>query len=475
MDYKQYQEEVGADIAEVLADAECQPILFVGSGFSKRYAGGPNWEELLTQLAKKCPAIDKDFAYYKQANNGDLKKIGSVFSDLYREWAWGKGKASFPAEYYTSDAPSDIFIKHAIGKLLKGLGPDAEGSYGSPELDAEIEAFKNISAHAIITTNYDQVMESLFPEYEPIVGQQIMRKGYLSIGEIFKIHGCQTVPQSLVVNESDYRRFDEDHKYLSAKLLTYFIEHPLLFIGYRADDPNIKTILYDVDRMVRAEFQLIRNIYILEWDTDINDGSYPARDKVISVAPDVNIRIKSISAKSFEWVFKAFGQAGDLEKVNMKLLRSLMARSVELIRSDIPKKHVEINFEQLEHAVESGASFAKLFGVTSLTDPSKVNIDYKYAITGVAQQLGYGTWHKVRDIIKVIKDVKGFDVTATDNKYHIAFKPGHKSPQLAHRYTDAAVDLFRKVVNGDPYDVDTGTVQVDKGVAGATGQVRKSP
>lgn len=71
MDYKQYQEEVSADIAKVLGDAECQPILFVGSGFSKRYAKGPSWEELLTILAKKCPQIDKDFAYYKQAYNGD--------------------------------------------------------------------------------------------------------------------------------------------------------------------------------------------------------------------------------------------------------------------------------------------------------------------------------------------------------------------------------------------------------------------
>ncbi|WP_229420523.1 SIR2 family protein [Pseudoduganella albidiflava] len=117
------------------------------------------------------------------------------------------------------------------------------------------------------------------------------------------------------MNQPDYDRFEEDHKYLSAKLLTYFIEHPLLFIGYRAEDPNIKAILYDVDRMVRAEFQFVPNIYILEWNDKIDEKSYPARDKVISVAQDVNIRIKSISASSFEWVFKAFGQAGNLERL----------------------------------------------------------------------------------------------------------------------------------------------------------------
>lgn len=460
MDYKQYQNEVTSDIAEVLTNAGCQPILFVGSGFTKRYAGGPNWEELLTKLAAECPLIDKDFAYYKQTY-GNLRKVGSVFTDIYREWAWTKGKEDFPSEYFTADAPSDIFIKHKISELLKELGPDAKGSYGSPELDEEIEAFRNISAHAIITTNYDEVIEPLFSGYERIIGQQILRHGYLSIGEIFKIHGCRSEPASIVVNEADYKRFDEDHKYLSAKLLTYFIEHPLLFIGYRAEDPNIKTILYDVDRMVRADFQLVPNIYILEWNDKLDERSYPARDKVISIAPDVNIRIKSISASSFEWVFKAFGQAGNLEKINTKLLRALMARSVELIRSDIPKRHVEIDFQQLEHAVESGETFAKLFGVTSIANPSQVNLEYKYGLTGVGQQLGFKTWHKAADLITVLKDQTGFDMKATDNKYHIALKLGHKSEQLFHKYTDAAVDLLRKVLNGEEYQIDTGTVDAD--------------
>lgn len=183
------------------------------------------------------------------------------------------------------------------------------------------------------------------------------------------------------------------------------------------------------------------------------------------MAPDVNIRIKSISASSFEWVFKAFGQAGNLEKINTKLLRALMARSVELIRSDIPKKHVEIDFKQLEHAVESGETFAKLFGVTSIANPSQVNLEYKYALTGVAQELGYNTWHKADDVITILRNKTGFDMKASDNKYHIALKMGHKSSGLSHRYTDAAVDLLRKVLQGDEYNLDTGTIHTNETAA----------
>lgn len=463
MDYTQYQQEVTADIASVLASASCQPILFIGSGFTKRYAGGPNWEELLRKLAAACPLIDRDFAYYKQAHEGDLKRIGSLFSDLYREWAWTKGKSKFPAEYFTEKYTSDVFIKHTIATLLKDLGPmGGKASYGSPELDAEIAALKAISAHAIVTTNYDELIEPLFPEYERLIGQQILRKPYLAIGEIFKIHGCISDPMSIVINEADYQRFQEDHKYLSAKLLTYFVEHPLLFVGYRAEDPNIKAILYDVDRMVRANFQLVPNIYVLEWDPSIAEASYPARDKVLSVAPDTNIRIKSITASSFEWVFRAFGQAGNLEKINMKLLRALMARSVELVRCNIPKKHIDIDFKTLDHAVSTGENFAKLFGVTSIADPSQVNLNYRYTLSQVAEELGFTYWSKAHDLIQVLKDQSGFDMKSSDNKYHITMRVGKAEKSVTNKYSEPAVDLLRAVLNGEKYELDTGPIKEGK-------------
>jgi hypothetical protein len=48
-------------------------------------------------------------------------------------------------------------------------------------------------------------------------------------------------------------------------------------------------------------------------------------------------------------------------------------------------------------------------------------------------------------------------------------KLGHKSPQLTHRYTEAAVDLFKKVKAGEKYELDTSVVNVDKvAIASAT-------
>jgi hypothetical protein len=456
-DYKQYQQEVAADVATVLRDAGCQPILFIGSGFSKRYAIAPNWEELLRKLADICPLIDKDYAYYKQTY-GDLMKIGSVFADAYLEWAWDKGQSKFPAEYFSETFPPDIFLKHTVAELLKDMGP-SKGSYGSAELDAEIAALKAMSPHAIVTTNFDELIEPLFPEYERVIGQTILRQPYLSIGEIFKIHGCVSQPSSLVLTKEDYVVFNTDKKYLSAKLLTYFAEHPLVFVGYSATDPNIKSVLYDVDRMIRANFQLIPNIYILEWSTDLTEASYPAHDRVLSVGEDREIRIKSISASSFEWVFKAFSTGSSLEKVNMKLLRALMARTVDLVRKDVPTKRIEVDFQTLEHKMGSGESVATLLGITSLDHASKVNATFPYTLTHVAEQLGFGYWSYANQLIDLVKQQTGFDIKGSDNTYHITMRTGKKS--WTNKYSQAIVDLLSKVAKGDDYKL-AGDCQVAK-------------
>lgn len=285
-DYAQYQEEIKADIAETLQGSQCQPILFIGSGFSLRYASGPNWDALLTQLAQACPTIDKDFAYYKQKYDGDLTRVGSHFANEYFEWAWCKdGKKQFPAELFGSTIPRDAYIKHKAAELLKHLTTDGVDK----TLKAELEALKRLGPHAVITTNYDALLEPLFPQYEVVVGQSVFRQSSLVVGEIFKIHGSVTEPGSMVLTKEDYDVFNRDKKYLSAKLLTYFAEHPLLFIGYSATDQNIKNILYDMSRMFTPTSALMPNIYILQWDKTITATSMPTKEYVLEVGDDINL------------------------------------------------------------------------------------------------------------------------------------------------------------------------------------------
>lgn len=50
------------------------------------------------------------------------------------------------------------------------------------------------------------------------------------VAEVYKIHGSVLNPQSIVINENDYKEFKEHKEYLAAKLLTIFMEYPIVIL-----------------------------------------------------------------------------------------------------------------------------------------------------------------------------------------------------------------------------------------------------
>lgn len=158
-DYKQYIEDVTDDIKTCIETLECQPILFVGSGFSRRYADGLDWAGLIKKLISECPEVDKQFAFYKQRNES-LIDIGSILSDKYASWAWGDGSIHFPKELFDESYKASIYIKYIISQYCKELK-----IIESEQCKREVESLQEICPHSIITTNYDNVINEIFPEY----------------------------------------------------------------------------------------------------------------------------------------------------------------------------------------------------------------------------------------------------------------------------------------------------------------------
>ena len=415
--YDAYQEAYEADIATCLDEMRVQPILFVGSGISQRYCGAPTWAHLLEIMAQACP-LAKDFAYYKQ-KVGNLIDIGSEFAELYREWAWGKGMAQFPEELFNGDQLADIFLKHKVASYFKDLATSNDAQGIRAEFAEEIELLRNIKPHAILTTNYDGFLEDIFPDYTPVVGQSILRANYTDIGEILKIHGCSSDPSSIVLTRRDYEDFQKKKKYLSAKILTFFAEHPLVFLGYSAEDPNVKSILADIDEILSADGDLIPNIYLVEWNKNARKLAAPATEALLSVGENKTVRIKRIVADDFGWIYNAFSTNDVIEYVSPKILRALLARTYTLVRRDIPRRSIEVDFQTLEHAANEEGGLAKLYGITTLDDPGAFNALFPYSLTQVGQKLGYKGWHKAQELLELVSQTTGQNLKASDNKYHL--------------------------------------------------------
>ncbi|MEE4815884.1 SIR2 family protein [Pseudomonas alliivorans] len=442
-DYAKYVEDVTEDIKTCIGDMACQPILFVGSGFTKRYLNGPSWEELLKELAARCPEIARQFAYYKQ-RYPDFVDIGSEFSDRYNDWAWGAGQDQFPKELYDETSSPQVYIKYTVTKILKELLATEK-----PGLSDEIELLKKIRPHSVITTNYDELLEGIFPDYEAIVGQRILYANHSSIGEIFKIHGCVSQPESIVLTRTDYEEFVKRKKYLSAKLLAFFAEHPLVFIGYRAEDPNIKTILADIDEILSEDGKLIPNIYILEWENRDLSEEYPRRERLIPVSDHRSVIIKSVVANDFSWVYSAFGANEALKNVNPRLLRALLARTYQLVRTDIPRNPIQVDYKVLANVTEADGELAKLYGIADGADGLAFNLNFPYTLTTLGQAMGYQAWHACDRLLRTIAETTGIDLKKFDNKYHCAIMNG--AEVQSHRYSEACKDILEKVRSGEEY------------------------
>lgn len=448
--YNDYIEEQTAAVKNCLRDLGCQPVVFLGSGLAQRYSGGPSWRGLLADAIAQNPLVTDEFAYLLQSC-GSLAGVGEALVDPFHKYAWStKGDGIFPDALFVETTPKDCYLKYAISKIIEtrvpGLAADLPAA-----LRAEIELLKGIRPNSIITTNFDTLSENIFSEYTPVIGQTIIRAASMMIGEVFKIHGCITEPSSLIVTSSDYENWTEKKKYLSAKLLTFFLEHPVLIVGYSAQDENVIAILRDIDEILASKGELVGNIFYVVHDPTITADSNPAREAVLDLKNGNSMRVNCIHAEDLSWVYRAFAASEGVENVNPKLLRALMARTYELVRHDIPKMTMEINYGTLEQAISADDALPKLLGITSLSDPDTFNAVYPYITTGIATKLGFKTWHGARQLINQIKQDKGVDISASDNQFHISVRSGTNS--FVHKYSEAAVDLLSKVLQGVDYNV----------------------
>lgn len=441
-----YQQRADAAIRDLILESECQPVLFVGSGIPRRYFGAPNWHEILELSLKLCDDAGFPYAYYRQKFGDNLPLIGSGIAQRLHEWAWKSGSSIFPKDLFEKSGQIDTFLKYIVSSHLINITPSIDAMKSS-KWWSEIELMAAIRPHAIITTNFDSFLESIFSGYEPIVGQSIIKYNMNSFGEIFKIHGSADNPNSLVLTDADYENFLRKKKYLSAKLLTYLTEHPVFVFGYSFNDQNVASIISDIGEIVSSNDGFIPNIFYIKWDPEASEGKNLPEEYVIGSEAG-QYRVRTIVAQDFGWIYKAIASEKELKSVNTKLVRALAARAYKLIRSDIPKGVLEVDYGVLEQVADSDDELPKLLGITQTNN---ANMTHPFTLTQVAQRVGYNHWNHANKLIHQIRHKTGIDIRSTDNRYHCQIKSGAKS--TIRKWSQEAVDLMKKVKSGEDFSL----------------------
>jgi len=127
---------------------------------------------------------------------------------------------------------------------------------------AIVRALAEIDFPIVITTNYDRLFEQalglLGKKVSPIIynpersEQTVDLRGVPKKGQderwLFKIHGCTSAPESIVITDEDYIRFvmrmndSEDFHPVPQKIRTQLAEWPALFVGYSLLDYNLRLL-----------------------------------------------------------------------------------------------------------------------------------------------------------------------------------------------------------------------------------------
>ncbi|WP_305839248.1 SIR2 family protein [Photobacterium leiognathi] len=349
------------NLEEHFKQFEASPVLFVGSGLSRRYLNINCWEGLMQQFAQH---IGQSHIKLKTKANGDLTKYAQLLAKIYSEDWWDTEEAEhlMPGNeelFIDGQSPLKLSISNFIKESSKNMTTDEN-------LIKEIDLLSKANIDGIITTNWDVFLETHFPKFTPFIGQDGLITGRShGIAEIYKIHGCCTKPNSLVLTENDYDKYRMKNPYLSSKLLTMFIERPVIFLGYSLTDQHIAEILEDiVNCFPDSSLEFLQNkLLFVEWKPELTDSSIS--DSVIHK----KIPVKYVQAPNYVELFEVLCETK--KRIPAHLFRTIKDELYQLVLTDDPKGKLYVrDSEQLEDESAS-TEFVVGYGAISMVKKSE--------------------------------------------------------------------------------------------------------
>lgn len=329
------------DLTSLFVSRGSGPFLFLGSGFSRRYLGLENWRGLLERYCTN----GNPFEFYLANANGSFPLAAQLIAEDFNHYWWKQEQFADireKAKAHIRDNTSAMRVE--ISRYLSKLEQSQAIKAG---FENELAELSSLNVDGIITTNWDLFIEQLFPDYRVYVGQQeLLFSNPQEIGEIYKIHGCSTAPESLVLTLKDYERFNDRNAYLAAKLITIFVEHPVIFIGYSISDENVQSLLRSIAACIGSENieQLRKNlIFVQPLSADENESM---ADTYLSI-DGVQIPIVLVQTNNFLSVYAAVNATK--RKIPARILRYCKEQLFELVKSTTPEKKLcVVDYDEID-------------------------------------------------------------------------------------------------------------------------------
>lgn len=319
-------------LIEIFKSRPAGPFLFVGSGFSRRYLDLEDWRGLLERFC----ITGKPFEYYLSMAGGSYPKVAQLLAEDFNQHWWSSPEYASSVERNKSKIRNETSaLRIEISNYLATLD---QTKAKNSEYSGEVSLLAKLNVDGVITTNWDLFLEQIFPDYKTYIGQEeLLFSNPQEIGEIYKIHGCSTHPESLVLTNSDYKEFHEKNAYLAAKLITLFVEHPIVFIGYSISDENICSLLRAISLCIGKDNieQLRRNlIFVQRLSKDENPN---ISDTYITI-DGVQIPLILVKTNDFIPIYEAIDATK--RKIPARVLRYCKEQLYELVKSSEPEKKI---------------------------------------------------------------------------------------------------------------------------------------
>lgn len=301
------------DISNFVKQYKNHPVLFVGTGLSLRYlVNSFSWEGLLKEIFFHCDDGERryyDLKHRFSTDEGvDFSKIALYLDENFDDLT-GESKNTYFGDIYElfyknmkcfgrSSSKMKLYISKLLGELKY-----------RESMKMEIAEFKNIRKNigSVITTNYDRMIEDIF-EFSPLIGNHILLSN--PYGSVYKIHGCVSRPEEIIITAKDYEKFRTRYDLINAQLLSLFIHHPVIFIGYSINDDNVRKILKTIFSYVDVEGvrkdEISTNFLLVAHDEKSNSTEVVEHNMVLDTPTgSAIVRINKIQTNNFTAIYEA--------------------------------------------------------------------------------------------------------------------------------------------------------------------------